>query len=154
MVLILKMFSKPAHTCVCYPEIKCFFEYSKTKSVFNSYTPTHLDYSCIIWGNCSCIIWGNCSCIIWGNCSCIIWGNCSESSGDKLIKFQKCVIVNKPTETPSAECFTKLRWMTFPERVHFQKALKAYKKWTTYVHSIYRTILYSLMEFMIIIFIM
>ena len=107
---------------------KMFFEYSKTKSVFNSYTLTHLDYSCIIWGNCSCIIWGNCSCIICGNCSCIIWGNCSESSGDKLIKFQKCVIVNKPTETPSAECFTKLRWMTFPERVHFQKALKAYKK--------------------------
>ena len=126
MVLILKMFSKPAHTCVCYPEIKCFFEYSKTKSVFNSYTLTHLDYSCIIWGNCSCII----------------WGNCSESSGDKLIKFQKCVIVNKPTETPSAECFTKLRWMTFPERVHFQKAIQAYKIMSNMLSTVFTKLFY------------
>ena len=47
----------------------------------------------------------------------------------KLIKFQKraaMVILNKPLEMPSAEHITELQWMTFTERVRFQKALQAY----------------------------
>jgi len=36
------------------------------------------------------------------------------------------VILNKPLEMPSAEHITELQWMTFTERVRFQKALQAY----------------------------
>ena len=60
---------------------------------------------------------------------CILWENCSESSKDKLIKFQKRaarVILNKTLEKPCAELFTELQWMTFSERVRFQNALQAY----------------------------
>ena len=36
-------------------------------------------------------------------------------------------ILDKPLETPSIELFTELKWMMFPERVVYQKAILMYK---------------------------
>ena len=47
-----------------------------------------------------------------------------------IIKFQKRAarsILDKPIETPSEELFAELKWMTFPERVMYQKAILMYK---------------------------
>ena len=49
---------------------------------------------------------------------------------DSLIKFQKraaILILDKDLETPSAELFAELKWLTFPERVKFQKAVMMFK---------------------------
>ena len=35
-------------------------------------------------------------------------------------------ILDKPIETPSEEIFAELKWMTFPERVMYQKAILMY----------------------------
>ena len=49
---------------------------------------------------------------------------------DSLIKFQKKaarLILDKGLDTPTAELFAKLKWLTFPERVKFQKAVMMYE---------------------------
>ena len=49
---------------------------------------------------------------------------------DSMIKFQKRaarLILDKDFETPSAESFAELKWLTFPERVRFQKAVMMFK---------------------------
>ena len=69
---------------------------------FNSYILPHLDFCCIIWGNCSSIL------------------------EDKRVKFQKRaarVILDCDLYTPSSE----LNWQTFSERVTYQKAILMYR---------------------------
>ena len=47
-----------------------------------------------------------------------------------IIEFQKRAarsILDKPIETPSEELFAELKWMIFPERVMYQKAILMYK---------------------------
>ena len=47
-----------------------------------------------------------------------------------VIKFQKRAaryILEKPIETPLIELFAELKWMIFPERVMYQKAIPMYK---------------------------
>ena len=47
-----------------------------------------------------------------------------------MIKLQKRaarIILDKGIDTPSVEMFNQLSWMTFPERVTFQKAVMMYK---------------------------
>ena len=76
------------------------------KLFFNTYILPHLDYCCIIWGN------------------------CNSSQEDKLIRFQKRaarLILDKDFTTPSKDLFKELNWLTFPERVIFQKAVLLYK---------------------------
>ena len=47
---------------------------------------------------------------------------------DSLIKFQKrAARLDKDLDTPSAELFAELKWLTFPERVKFQKAIMMYR---------------------------
>ena len=49
---------------------------------------------------------------------------------DAVIKFQKRAarsILDKPLETPSPELFAELKWMEFPKRVMYQKAILMYK---------------------------
>ena len=73
---------------------------------FNAYILPHLDYCCVIWGN------------------------CNITQEDKLIRFQKRaarLILDKDFTTPSKILFTELSWLTFPERVNFQKAVLLYK---------------------------
>ena len=73
---------------------------------YNAYILPHLDYCCTIWGN--------------ANTELI----------NLVVKFQKRVarsILGKPLETPSAEMFSELHWMTFPDRVDYQKAILMHK---------------------------
>ena len=47
-----------------------------------------------------------------------------------VVKFQKRAarsILDKPIETPSVELFSELKWMMFPDRVIYQKAMLMYK---------------------------
>ena len=86
--------------------IKQYLSIPVRKIFFNAYILPHLDYCCTIWGN------------------------SSADSMDSLIKFQKRaarLILDKDLETPSAELFAELKWLTFPERVKFQKAVTMFK---------------------------
>ena len=76
------------------------------KLFFNAYILPHLDYCCVIWGN------------------------CNITQEDKLIRFQKRaarLILDKDFTTPSKTLFNELNWLTFPDRVKFQKAVLLYK---------------------------
>ena len=86
--------------------IKVFLNIPMRKLFFNSYILPHLDYCCVIWGNCSIM------------------------QEQKIIRFQKRaarLILNKDKTAPSADLFKELKWMTFPERVLFQKAILMFK---------------------------
>lgn len=58
------------------------------------------------------------------NFCCVVWGNCTHTLGDKLlvIRLQKRTLCD--SLVPSADIFIKLKWMTFPERVVYQKAIQ------------------------------
>ena len=86
--------------------IKNFLSIETRKRFYNAYILPHFDFCCIIWGN------------------------CTSSLEDKLIKFQKRaarVILDSDYSTPSTALFSKLKWMTFHERVIYQKAIQMYK---------------------------
>ena len=86
--------------------IKQYLSIPVRKIFFNAYILPHLNYCCTIWGN------------------------SSANSMDSLIKFQKRaarLILDKDLETPSAELFAELKWLTFPETVKFQKAVMMFK---------------------------
>ena len=47
-----------------------------------------------------------------------------------IVKFQTLAaksVLDKPIDTSSNEMFSELKWMTFPERVNYQKAILLYK---------------------------
>jgi hypothetical protein len=82
--------------------IKLFIFIPERKMFYNAYILPHLDYCCIIYGNCTSFL------------------------EDKFIKVQKRaarLILDKDYDTPSAELFSELRWRTFSLRVVFQKAI-------------------------------
>ena len=86
--------------------IKSFLSISMRRLFFNAYILPHLDYCCVIWGN------------------------CNFAMEDKLIRFQKRaarLILDKDFTTPSKALFCELKWLIFPERVKFQKAVLLYK---------------------------
>ena len=85
--------------------IKVFLSRRNRILFYNFYILTHLDFCCIIWGN------------------------CSSTLEDKLVKFQKraaWIILDCDLYTPSSELFKELSWQTFPERVTYQKAILMY----------------------------
>ena len=85
--------------------IKVFLSRRNTILCYNSYLLPHLDFCCIIWGN------------------------CSSTLEDKLVKFQKRaarVILDCDFYTRFSELFKELNWQTFPERVTYQKAILMY----------------------------
>ena len=86
--------------------IKQYLNVPTRKLFFNAYILPHLDYCCSIWGN------------------------ANSELMNTVIKFQKRAarsILDKPIETPSIELFSELKWMMFPERVMYQKAILMYK---------------------------
>ena len=86
--------------------IKVFLSRRKRILFYNSYSLHHLDFCCIIWGNC-----------------------CSTLE-DELVNFQKRaarVILDCDLYTPSPELFKELNWQTFPERATYQKAILMYR---------------------------
>lgn len=73
---------------------------------YNAYILPHLDYCCTIWGN------------------------CNSEYLDRVTKFQKRaarLILDKDYDTPSEELFSMLNWMTFRDRIQYQKAILVYK---------------------------
>ena len=86
--------------------IKCYLPVPTRKLFFNSYILPHMDYCCTVWGNINCRL------------------------TDSMVKFQKRaarIILDKSIETPSADMFAELNWMTFPDRVKFQKSVLMFK---------------------------
>ena len=64
------------------------------------------------------------------NCDCVIWDTCTSVMEDKLVKLQKRAaraILDVDITVPSETMFTQLKWMTFPERVVYHKAIQMYK---------------------------
>ena len=77
------------------------------KLFYNAYILPHLDYCCSIWGN------------------------ANTELMNTVVKFQKRAarsILVKPIETPSIKLFSEVKWMMFPDRVIYQKAILMYKK--------------------------
>ena len=86
--------------------IKMFLSVPLRKMFYNAYILPHLDYCCVIWGN------------------------CEVSQVNKILKFQKRaarLILDKDLNTPSNELFSILKWQTFPNRVKFLTAVTAFK---------------------------
>ena len=86
--------------------IKQYLSVPTRKLFYNAYILPHLDYCCSIWSN------------------------ANSELINSVVKFQKRAarsILDKPLETPSIELFTELKWMMFPERVVYQKAILMYK---------------------------
>ena len=101
---------KMQHTSVFTSQNKTVSIYSSCKLFFNAYILPHIDYCCTIWGN----------------------GN--SDSLNSVIKFQKRaarLILDKDFNISSDELFAELNWMTFPERVNFQKAVMMFKTMIT-----------------------
>ena len=86
--------------------IKKYLNIPTRKLFYNAYILPHLDYCCSVWGN------------------------ANTELMTSIIKFQKRAArssLDKPIETSSEELFAELKWMTFPERVMYQKAILMYK---------------------------
>ena len=59
-----------------------------------------------------------------------IWGNCTQYNIGKIIKLQKRaaqIILDKAYDWPSAPLFKELKWLSWPERLLFHKAIIVYK---------------------------
>ena len=100
--------------------IKCYLPVPTRKLFFNSYILPHMDYCCTVWGNINCRL------------------------TDSMVKFQKRaarIILDKSIETPSADMFAELNWMTFPDRVKFQKSVLIFKIFNNLTPSYLRIIL-------------
>ena len=86
--------------------IKQYLNVPTRKLFYNAYILPHLDYCCSIWGN------------------------SNTELMNTVVKFQKRAarsILDKPIETPSVELFPELKWIMFPDRVIYQKAILMYK---------------------------
>ena len=60
----------------------------------------------------------------------VVWSNRFHSHTNKLQKIQKRaarIILNKTYDTPSADLFTSLRWMTLDKRFELSRVLMIYK---------------------------
>ena len=76
------------------------------KMFYNAYFLPHIDYCCTIWGN------------------------ANSELLDSIVKFQKRAarcILDRDFDSPSYEMFAELKWMKFPERIKYQKAITMYK---------------------------
>lgn len=101
--------------------IKQYLSIPVRKLFYNAYILPHLDYCCTIWGN------------------------STADSINSVIKFQKRaarLILDKDFDTPSVDLFAELNWMTFPERVQFQKAIMMFKTMNnlapTYMNNLFQ----------------
>ena len=86
--------------------IKCFLNLDSRKMFYNAYILPHIDYCCTVWGS-----------------------NTIKYL-DKILKFQKRaarLILDKSLDTPSADLFKQLRWMTIYERIDYKKSVFMFK---------------------------
>jgi len=58
------------------------------------------------------------------------WRNCNTALEDRLVRFQKRaarLILDLDVLTPFTRLFNTIKWVSFPERVVYHKALQMYK---------------------------
>ena len=82
--------------------IKVFLSFQNRKRFYNAYILPQFDFCFVICGNCTSVM------------------------EDKLVKLQKRAaraIVDVDFTVPSETKFTHFKWMTFPERVVYHKAI-------------------------------
>ena len=87
-------------------KIKCYLPLECRKLYYNAYILPIMDY-----------------------CD-TIWGNCTKYNVNKIVKLQKRaarVILNTSFDSPSDPLFKKLKWLTFPQRIMYHKAIQVYK---------------------------
>ena len=61
---------------------------------------------------------------------CTIWGNCNDEGIQRITKLQKRAarfILDAPILTPSKELFVQLNWLSFQDRVSYNKLILTYK---------------------------
>lgn len=90
-------------------QIKAFLPLTARKMFVNSYIQPHLDYCCIVWGN------------------------CSDALLNELEKLQKKAArlildetLNRENTTRSCVLFSKLNWMPLKDRITFYRASQMY----------------------------
>ena len=86
--------------------IKCYLSIPIRKLFFNAYILPHIDYCCTVWGNLNTTL---------------------TNTVVNFLKRAERIILDKDMETPSLELFSELKWMRFPDRVIYQKAVLTYK---------------------------
>ena len=86
---------------------KSFLPVNARKLFVNSYILPHIDYCCVIWGNCSITL---------------------VHSLEKLLKKSARLILDEVLDrqntTPSHVLYTNLRWMSIPERINYHRAVQ------------------------------
>ena len=91
-------------------QIKQFLPVEARKLFVNSYILPHIDYCCIVWGNCSKTLLHNI---------------------EKLLKRAARLILDEVLDrentTPSHVLFAKLRWMSLAARIDYHRAIQMYK---------------------------
>jgi len=90
------------HVFTYYLDLKSL-SFQKRKRFYNAYILAYFDLCCVIWGNCTSIM------------------------EDKLQKRAARAILDVDVTVPSETMFTQLKWMTFPERVVYHKAIQMYQ---------------------------
>ena len=86
--------------------INLYLSTDNCKSFYNAYILLHFDFCCVIWAN------------------------CIHNLEVKIVKLQKRaarLILDCDFYTPSCMIFSELKWMTFPKRVLYQKAIQMFK---------------------------
>ena len=90
-------------------QIKSFLQVNARKLFVNSYILPHINYCCVIWGNCSITL---------------------VHSLEKLKKSARLIrdeVLDRQNTTPSHVLYKNLRWISIPERISYHRAVQVYK---------------------------
>jgi len=91
-------------------QIKQYLPVEARKLFVNSYILPHIDYCCIVWGNCTQIL---------------------LNKLEKLLKRAARLILDEVLDrentTPSHVLFSTLRWMSLTDRINYHRAIQMYK---------------------------
>ena len=115
-------------------------KYLYTKLLYNAYshTPPHLDYCCSVWGNANTELMTSIFKFHKRTARSIL-----EKPIETILEKPIETILEKPIETPSEELFVELKWMTFPQRVMYQKAILMYKIMHNLTPALYLTNMFT-----------
>ena len=91
-------------------KIKSFLPVNARKFFVNSYFLPHIDYCCIIWGNCS-----------------ITLVTPLEKLLEKSARLIFDEVLDRQHTTPSYVLYTNLRWMSIRARINYHRAVLVYK---------------------------
>ena len=61
---------------------------------------------------------------------CLVWGRCSASNITRLLNLQQRavrIILNAKIMTPSDQMFSKIKWLSFPQKLRYHTCIMMYK---------------------------